>query len=66
MGIVEKNVFLQTKDENNNVILYCPYTKIENVEGAIKTINGVKPDDSGNVEIPMPAITVSNGVMRIE
>lgn len=49
MAIVEKEVVITVKDEAGNTYILKPYTSVENVEGAVASINGQKPDDKGNV-----------------
>ena len=49
--IVKQNIVLQTVDGAGNVVMYQPHTNIENVEGAILTINGKSPDENGDVDL---------------
>lgn len=59
MAIKEQDVVLVAKDTSGNKVIQMPITRVENVEGAIKTINGAAPtvanatkatqDASGNV-----------------
>lgn len=60
MAISYKNIILQTKDGAGNTIVYVPYTKASEVEGAVLTINGVAPDDYGNIEIEVGDLSVGS------
>ena len=51
MAITEKNIVITSKDELNQTVIYKPYTSVDLVEGAISSINGITPDDNGNVNI---------------
>ena len=51
MAIKEQDVVLVAKDTSGNKVIQMPITRVENVEGAIKTINGAAPDDTLNVVI---------------
>lgn len=51
MAIKEQDVVLVAKDTSGNKVIQMPITRVENVEGAIKTINEIAPDASGNVAI---------------
>ena len=51
MAIKEQDVVLVAKDTSGNKVIQMPITRVENVEGAIKTINEIAPDASGNVVI---------------
>lgn len=51
MAIKEQDVVLVAKDTSGNKVIQMPITRVENVEGAIKTVNKVAPDASGNVAI---------------
>ena len=51
MAIKEQDVVLVAKDTSGNKVIQMPITRVENVEGAIKTINKVAPDATGNVAI---------------
>ena len=50
MATIEKDCLLVTKAGDNLVINY-PYTKAQNVDGAVLSVLGVSPDDSGNVNL---------------
>ena len=47
----EQDIVLLDHDADGNPIIQMPITRIENVEGAVKTINGDKPDANGNVSV---------------
>ena len=51
MAIKEQDVVLVAKDTSGNKVIQMPITRVENVEGAIKTVNKVAPDAIGNVAI---------------
>lgn len=51
MAIAEKNIVITSKDELNQTVIYKPYTSVDMVEGAISSLNGITPDDNGNVNI---------------
>lgn len=51
MAIAEKNIVITSKDELNQTVIYKPYTSVDLVEGAVSSINGITPDDNGNVNI---------------
>lgn len=51
MAIKEQDVVLVSKDETGNKIINMPVTRVENVEGAVKTINKVAPGADGNVNL---------------
>lgn len=50
MATIEKDCLLVTKAGDNLIINY-PYTKAQNVDGAVLSVLGVSPDDSGNVNL---------------
>lgn len=49
MALKEQDIVFHTKDSNGNTVLQLPITRVENVEGAIKTVNGNRPDSNGNI-----------------
>lgn len=49
--IKEQDIVLVSKEPDGTKVIQMPITRVENVEGAIKTINGNRPDISGNVSI---------------
>lgn len=51
MALKERKVVLVSKDAEGNTCMDMPLTTVDQVEGAVKTINGEKPDDAGNVKI---------------
>ena len=51
MALKEQDIVFTGKDADGNTIIQMPITRIENVEGAVKTINGGKPDAAGNISI---------------
>lgn len=53
MATIEKDCLLVTKAGDNLIINY-PYTKAQNVDGIIKTVNGIAPNSNGEVTITLP------------
>lgn len=51
MGLKEQDIVFTTKDANGNTVLQMPITRLDNVEGALKTVNNLKPDANGNVAV---------------
>ena len=62
MALKEQDIVLVAKDVDGSKVIQMPITRVENVEGAIKTVNGIAPNTNGNVEIKAipPAITVNS------
>lgn len=62
MAIAEKNIVITSKDELNQTVIYKPYTSVDLVEGAVSSINGITPDEHGNVQVNTSgsSITVDN------
>lgn len=58
MAIKEQDIVLVEKDEKGNKVIQMPITRVENVEGAIKTVNGSKPDSQGNVAVNIPSLKI--------
>lgn len=54
MAVITKDLAITTKDDRGNQVLYHPFTTVDNVDNAVATVNGVKPDSSGNVQINIP------------
>lgn len=52
MALKEQDVVFTTKDANGNTVIQMPITRVENVEGAVKTVNGAGPNADGNVSVP--------------
>lgn len=52
MAVIEKSAILTTKDQQGNTVVYKPFTDIEMVDGAIKTVNNLQPDANGNITLP--------------
>lgn len=50
MTLKERTVVLKGVDADGNTTIDMPITTVENVEGAIKTVNGEEPDSNGNVD----------------
>ena len=51
MALKEQDIVLVAKDVDGSKVIQMPITRVENVEGAIKTVNGNKPDSSGNISL---------------
>lgn len=51
MALKEQDVVFTTKDARGNTVIQMPITRVENVEGALKTVNNLKPDENGNIEV---------------
>ena len=51
MALKEQDVVIVGKDFDGTTLIRMPITRVENVEGAIKTINNLSPDAAGNVTI---------------
>ena len=51
MALKEQDIVFTTTDSNGNTVIQMPITRVENVEGAVKTVNGGKPDANGNVGV---------------
>ncbi len=52
MSLKEQDIVMTTVDADGNTVIQLPITRIENVEGAPRTINQKAPDASGNIDIP--------------
>lgn len=53
MAVVNQKIIIHTKDGAGNTVIYTPYTNVDQVEGAVASINGVTPDENGNIVIEM-------------
>lgn len=53
MAVIKKNMMFATK-YGDDIIIIKPYTTVENVEGAVGTVNGKKPV---NGEVSIDVIT---------
>ena len=54
MGLKEEDIIFTRKDEQGNTVMRFPITRVENVERAVITVEGLKPA-SGNVALPVMA-----------
>lgn len=54
MGLKEEDIIFTRKDEQGNTVMRFPITRVENVERAVVTVEGLKPA-SGNVALPVMA-----------
>ena len=59
MALKEQDVVFTGKDVNGNTVIQMPITRVENVEGAVKYVNKVGPDEIGNVTIEYPVTSVN-------
>lgn len=50
MALKIKNTMLLTR-VGNDIVAIRPHTHVKNVEGAVAAVNGIKPNDKGNVEL---------------
>ena len=49
--IVEQGIALTVKDAAGNTYLLYPVTTVDNVEGAVASVQGITPDSNGNVDL---------------
>ena len=61
MAIIEREAALVTKVGSDQVLL-LPYTNIANVEGGVASVNGITPDTSGAVTMPVATATLASTV----
>lgn len=59
MAVIEKSVVHTVKDEAGNTYILKPYTDVENVEGAVASVNGAKPNDAGEVSVNVGVKTIN-------
>lgn len=58
MAVVEQDVVLITKDASGNTVIKRPFTSVDQVDGAIKTVNGKTPDTNGNVTVETGGVKI--------
>ena len=65
MAVNEKNVLLRSKETNGDTNIIYPITTFDNVDGLeeafkqiVQSVNGVTPDDTGNVAIDSGVLCV--------
>lgn len=63
MAVLEHDIAFTSKDAGGNQIIYHPITKVDNVDGAVASINNITPDANGNVTIDLG--DNSNGSMPL-
>lgn len=51
MALKERKVVLVSKDAEGNTCMDMPLTTVDQVEGAVKTVNGEEPDEDGNIQV---------------
>lgn len=51
MALKEQDIVFTTTDEAGNTVIQMPITRVENVEDAVRTVNKVKPDSNGDIQI---------------
>lgn len=66
MALKEQDIVFTGKDSNGNTIIQMPITRIENVEGAVKTVNGEMPDANGNVTVTVSGKTVGDQWISVD
>ena len=54
MALKERKVVLVSKDAEGNTCMDMPLTTVDQVEGAVQSVNGEAPDENGNVAITIP------------
>lgn len=62
MTLKERTVVLTGVDTDGNTTIDMPITTVENVEGAIKTVDGYMPDANGNIDtkrLPLSGGTIT-------
>lgn len=73
MALKEQDVVLYSTDTDGNKVIQMPITRVENVEGAVKTVDGVAPDENGNIPTgdkvtsingKTGAVTIDTGIGR--
>ena len=62
MALKEQDIVFTGKDTSGNTVIQMPITRIENVEGAIRTVNDQKPDENGNVRVDSGGVKSVNMV----
>ena len=66
MALKEQDIVFTGKDSKGNTIIQMPITRIENVEGAVKTVNGGVPDANGNVTVTVSGKTVGDQWISVD
>lgn len=66
MALKEQDIVFTGKDSKGNTIIQMPITRIENVEGAVKTVNGGMPDANGNVTVTVSGKTVGDQWISVD
>ena len=66
MALKEQDIVFTGKDASGNTIIQMPITRIENVEGAVKTVNGGVPDANGNVTVTVSGKTVGDQWISVD
>lgn len=51
MALKEQDIVFTTTDDAGNTVIQMPITRVENVEDAVQTVNGTKPDENGDIQI---------------
>lgn len=51
MSVLEQDIALTSVDASGNATIYYPVTIVDNVSGAVKTVNNTAPDANGNINI---------------
>lgn len=59
LALKEQDIVFTGKDADGNTIIQMPITRVENVEGVIKTVNSKQPDEVGNVDLGLANVATS-------
>ena len=62
MALKEQDIVLYSTDNDGNKIIQMPITRVENVEGAVKTVNNISPNDSGDITITVSKTAVTSAL----
>lgn len=60
--IKEQDIVLVSKEPDGTKVIQMPITRVENVEKAVATVNGIKPDSSKN--ITLDRVTYANSAVK--
>lgn len=66
MALKEQDIVLTAQDAQGNTVIQMPITRIENVEGGVKSVNGTAADTNGNVTLTKADITDSLGYTPLQ
>lgn len=57
MALRIKNTMLLTR-VGNDIVAIRPHTHVKNVEGGVAAVNGIKPDEKGNIRLSVVAADI--------